>query len=113
MIYIICSRCYISVAIESADIVLVKNSLLDVPTAIQLSKKTMRNIKQNLFWAFAYNVVGIPIAMSLLDAFFGDGWLLNIFAALAMAFSSVSVVTNALRLKNFKPVKYISSHKNT
>ncbi|TDT63655.1 heavy metal translocating P-type ATPase [Fonticella tunisiensis] len=90
------------VAMESADIVLMRSDLMDVPTAIQLSKKTIRNIKQNLFWAFAYNTAGIPIAAGLLYLFGGP--LLNpIFAAGAMAFSSVSVLTNALRLKNFKP----------
>lgn len=90
------------VAMESADIVLMKSDLMDVPTAIQLSKRTIRNIKQNLFWAFGYNVAGIPIAAGFLHLFGGP--LLNpIFAAAAMAFSSVSVVTNALRLKNFKP----------
>jgi len=75
-----------------------------VPTAIQLSKSTIRNIKQNLFWAFGYNVAGIPIAAGVLHLFGGP--LLNpIFAAAAMAFSSVSVVSNALRLKNFKPYR--------
>ena len=92
------------VAIESADIVLMRSDLMDVPTAIQLSKSTIRNIKQNLFWAFAYNVTGIPIAAGLLYLFGGP--LLNpIFAAAAMSLSSVSVLTNALRLKRFKPYK--------
>jgi len=92
------------VAIESADIVLMRSDLMDVPTAIQLSKSTIRNIKQNLFWAFGYNVIGIPIAAGLLHLFGGP--LLNpIFAAAAMSLSSVSVVTNALRLKRFKPYK--------
>ncbi len=90
------------VAMESADIVLMKSDLMDVPTAIHLSKSTIRNIKQNLFWAFGYNVAGIPIAAGILHLFGGP--LLNpIFAAAAMAFSSVSVVSNALRLKRFKP----------
>lgn len=90
------------VAIESADIVLMKSDLLDVVTAIQLSKKTIRNIKQNLFWAFAYNTLGIPIACGVLYIFGGP--LLNpIIAGGAMAFSSISVLTNALRLRNFKP----------
>jgi len=90
------------VAMESADIVLMKSDLMDVPTAIQLSKKTIRNIKQNLFWAFGYNVVGIPVAMGILHIFGGP--LLNpMIAGAAMSFSSVSVVTNALRLKGFKP----------
>ncbi|MDR1410376.1 MAG: cadmium-translocating P-type ATPase [Oscillospiraceae bacterium] len=89
------------VAMESADIVLMRSELTDVPTAIDLSKKTIRNIKQNLFWAFGYNVVGIPIAAGLL--YLLGGPLLNpIFAAAAMSLSSVSVLTNALRLKNFK-----------
>ena len=89
------------VAMESADIVLMKSDLMDVPTAIHLSKSTIRNIKQNLFWAFGYNVAGIPIAAGILHLFGGP--LLNpIFAAAAMAFSSVSVVSNALRLKRFK-----------
>lgn len=90
------------VAMESADIVLMRSDLMDVPAAIQLSKQTIRNIKQNLFWAFAYNTAGIPIAAGLLHVFGGP--LLNpMIAAAAMAFSSVSVVTNALRLKKFKP----------
>ena len=90
------------VAMESADIVLMKSDLMDVPTAIQLSKSTIRNIKQNLFWAFGYNVIGIPIAAGVLHLFGGP--LLNpIFAAAAMSLSSVSVLTNALRLKRFKP----------
>jgi Cu+-exporting ATPase len=75
---------------------------MDVPTAINLSKKTIRNIKQNLFWAFGYNVVGIPIAAGVLHLF-GGPQLNPIFAAAAMSLSSVSVVTNALRLKRFKP----------
>ena len=90
------------VAIESADIVLMKNDLTDVSTAINLSKRTIRNIKQNLCWAFGYNTVGIPIAAGLLYLFGGP--LLNpVFAAAAMSLSSVSVLTNALRLKRFKP----------
>ena len=92
------------VAMESADIVLMKSDLMDVATAIQLSKSTIRNIKQNLFWAFGYNVAGIPIAAGLLFVFGGP--LLNpMFAAAAMSMSSVSVLTNALRLKRFKPSK--------
>ena len=110
------------VAIESADIVLVKSNTNDVVTAIELSKVTMRDIKQNLFWAFCYNVIGIPIAAGVLHVFrepliassiggfltaiMGKDLLLNpIFAALAMSLSSVSVVTNALRLNFFKPSK--------
>ncbi|SBV97874.1 Copper-exporting P-type ATPase A [uncultured Eubacteriales bacterium] len=89
------------VAMESADIVLMRSDLMDVPTGILLSKKTIRNIKQNLFWAFAYNVIGIPVAAGVLYLFGGP--LLNpIFAAAAMSLSSVSVLTNALRLKRFK-----------
>jgi Cu+-exporting ATPase len=81
-----------------------RSDLEDVPAAINLSKKTIRNIKQNLFWAFGYNVVGIPIAAGLLYLFGGP--LLNpIFAAAAMSMSSVSVVTNALRLKRFRVEK--------
>lgn len=91
------------VAMESADIVLMKSDLKDVATAIQLSRKTIANIKQNLFWAFAYNVLGIPVAMGVL--YLLGGPLLNpIIAALAMSFSSVSVLSNALRLKRFKPI---------
>jgi Cu+-exporting ATPase len=90
------------VAMESADIVLMRSQLTDVPTAINLSKRTIRNIKQNLFWAFGYNVVGIPVAAGALHLFGGP--LLNpIFAAAAMSLSSVSVLTNALRLKRFAP----------
>ncbi len=92
------------VAMESADIVLMRSDLMDVATALQLSKKTITNIKQNLFWAFGYNILGIPVAMGVLHLFGGP--LLNpIIAALAMSFSSVSVLTNALRLKGFKPVR--------
>lgn len=93
------------VAIESADIVLMQSDLLDVVTAIKLSKKTIRNIKQNLFWAFAYNTAGIPIAAGVLFLF-GGPKLNPMIAGGAMAFSSVSVVMNALRLKYFKPVKH-------
>lgn len=90
------------VAIESADIVLMKSDLLDAVTAIKLSKATLRNIKQNLFWAFFYNAVGIPIAAGVFYALLG--WKLNpMYAAAAMSLSSVCVVTNALRLKRFKP----------
>lgn len=90
------------VAIESADIVLMRGDLMDVPTALELSKSTITNIKQNLFWAFGYNTLGIPVAMGLLHLFGGP--LLNpMIAGAAMSLSSVSVVTNALRLKRFKP----------
>ena len=92
------------VAMESADIVLMRSDLMDVPTAIKLSKSTIRNIKQNLFWAFGYNVVGIPIAAGVLHIF-GGPQLNPIFAAAAMALSSVSVLANALRLRGFKPYK--------
>ena len=89
------------VAIESADIVLMKSDLMDVSTAIKLSKATIRNIKENLFWAFAYNVLGIPVAMGLLHLFGGP--LLNpMIAAAAMSLISVSVLLNALRLRRFK-----------
>lgn len=89
------------VAIESADVVLMKSDLMDVVTAIKLSRATIRNVKQNLFWAFIYNIAGIPLAAGVFYAFGGP--LLNpIFAGAAMAFSSVSVVTNALRLRRFK-----------
>ena len=91
------------VAIESADIVLMRSDLMDVPTAVELSRATIKNIKENLFWAFAYNVLGIPVAMGLLHLFGGP--LLNpMIAGAAMSFSSVSVLLNALRLKRFTPV---------
>jgi P-type Cu+ transporter len=90
------------VAIAASDITLISGDLSGIVTAIQLSRATMANIRQNLFFAFVYNVAGIPIAAGILYPFFG--WLLNpIIAGAAMAFSSVSVVTNALRLRNFKP----------
>ena len=90
------------VAIESADIVLMHSKLGDVPLALDLSRATIRNIKQNLFWAFAYNVIGIPIAMGVLYIFGGP--LLNpMIAGAAMSLSSVSVVTNALRLRRYTP----------
>ena len=90
------------VAIESADIVLMKSDLMDAVTAVQLSRATIRNIRQNLFWAFFYNSVGIPLAAGV---FYGLlGWKLNpMFGAAAMSLSSVCVVGNALRLKLFKP----------
>ncbi|QOR35283.1 copper-translocating P-type ATPase [Clostridium sp. 'deep sea'] len=91
------------IAMDSADIVLMRSDLNDVSTAIELSKATIKNIKQNLFWAFAYNSAGIPLATGLFHSF---GLLLNpMFGAAAMSLSSVSVVTNALRLRNFKPKK--------
>ncbi|MFT9098482.1 heavy metal translocating P-type ATPase [Liquorilactobacillus sp.] len=92
------------VAVAAADIVLLHNDLLDVVTAYQLSKATIRNIKENLFWAFAYNILGIPVAMGGL--FLLGGPLLNpMIAGAAMSFSSVSVLLNALRLRSFRPSK--------
>ena len=89
------------VAIESADIVLMKSDLRDVPTAIRLSRAVLRNIKQNLFWAFFYNTLGIPLAAGAFYALLD--WQLNpMFAAAAMSMSSVCVVSNALRLRLFK-----------
>lgn len=90
------------VAMESADIVLMRSDLMDVPTAVELSKATIKNIKENLFWAFAYNTLGIPVAMGVLHLF-GGPLLSPMIAAAAMSFSSVSVLLNALRLKGFKP----------
>ncbi len=90
------------VAMESADIVLMRSDLMDVPTAVELSKETIKNIRENLFWAFAYNILGIPVAMGLLYLF-GGPLLSPVIAAAAMSFSSVSVLLNALRLKRFKP----------
>lgn len=87
------------IAIESADTVLMQNDLVGVAKAIDLSHATIRNIKQNLFWAFGYNVIGIPIAMGVLY-FFGGPLLSPMFAALAMSLSSVSVLLNALRLRS-------------
>ena len=86
------------VAIESADIVLMKSDLVDAVTAVELSRATIRNVKQNLFWAFFYNVIGIPMTAGLF------GFQLDpMFAAAAMSLSSVTVVSNALRLRFFKP----------
>lgn len=90
------------VAIAASDITLISGDLAGIVTALQLSRATMQNIRQNLFFAFIYNVAGIPIAAGILFPLWG--WLLNpIIAGAAMAFSSVSVVTNALRLRNFQP----------
>ena len=92
----------IDVAIESGDVVLMKGDLSGVLTALSLSRSTVRNIKQNLFWAFAFNILGIPVAAGLLHIF-GGPTLSPMFAAAAMSLSSVTVVSNALRLKFFKP----------
>ncbi len=90
------------VAMETGDIVLIRSDLIDVVAAIQLSRKTMTKIRQNLFWALGYNTAGIPIAAGVLFPFFGI--LLNpIVAAGAMALSSVSVVSNAALLKRYTP----------
>lgn len=89
------------IAVESADVVLVKNDLLDVVTAIDLSKKVINNIKMNLFWAFFYNIIGIPVAAGVFYLSFGLK-LSPMIGAAAMSFSSVCVVTNALRLRKFK-----------
>ncbi|MBD2693657.1 heavy metal translocating P-type ATPase [Anabaena catenula] len=90
------------IAIAASDITLISGDLQGIVTAIQLSRATINNIQQNLFFAFIYNIIGIPIAAGILYPIFG--WLLNpIIAGAAMAFSSVSVVTNALRLRNFQP----------
>ena len=90
------------VAIESSDVVLMRSDLLDVVSALELSKATIKNIKQNLFWAFFYNTIGIPLAAGLLFPAFGIK-LSPMFAAFAMSLSSVFVVNNALRLRRFKP----------
>lgn len=99
------------IAIDCADIVLMKSSLSDAVTAIELSKATMKNIKTNLFWAFFYNALGIPIAAGALFPFFGLR-LNPMIGSAAMSLSSVSVVTNALRLKKFKGSVVASSFKN-
>ena len=96
------------IAIESADVVLMKSDLLDAVTAIELSKSVIRNIKQNLFWAFFYNAIGIPLAAGVFYSFLG--WKLSpMFGAAAMSLSSVCVVSNALRLKFFKPRHAVSA----
>jgi P-type E1-E2 ATPase len=90
------------IALESADIILMKSDIFDVVNAIRLAKKVVNNIRLNLFWAFFYNVVAIPVAAGLFYYTF-DGLLLDpMIAALAMAFSSITVVLNALRLKTFR-----------
>ena len=89
------------IAIEAAGLILMRNDLLDVVKALQLSRAVIRNIKLNLFWAFFYNMLGIPLAAGVFFPVFG--WTLSpMFAAAAMSLSSVSVVSNALRLKRFK-----------
>ncbi len=95
----------IDVAIESGDIVLMRGDLGGVLTALDLSRATVRNIRQNLFWAFIYNVLGLPVAAGVLKIFGGPA-LSPMFAGAAMALSSFSVVSNALRLRFFKPKKY-------
>ena len=93
------------IAMETGEIVLIKDDLRDVVTAIDLSAYTLRKIKQNLFWAFFYNIIGIPVAAGILYPFIG--WLLNpALAAAAMAFSSVSVVSNALLMKRYRGRKF-------
>ena len=89
-------------AIESADIVLMKSDLVDAVTAVELSQATIRNVKQNLFWAFFYNAICIPVAAGVL-AIWGGPQLSPMLGAAAMSFSSVCVVSNALRLRFFKP----------
>jgi Cu+-exporting ATPase len=90
------------VAIEASDVTLIKDDLRVVASAMRLSRRTMRTIRMNLFWAFFYNVIGIPVAAGVLYPFFGAAGLLNpMYASAAMAFSSVSVVSNSLRLKRF------------
>ena len=89
------------VAIDASDITLIRGDLRGVVTAIALSRATIRTIRQNLFWAFIYNVIGIPVAAGVLYPIFG--WLLSpVLASAAMSFSSVSVVTNSLRLRRFR-----------
>ena len=98
------------VAIDAADVVLMKSSLSDVPAAIRLSRATLRNIHENLFWAFIYNTIGIPLAAGVFIPLLG--WQLNpMFAAAAMSLSSFSVVTNALRLNFFRMHDSTRDHK--
>jgi Cu+-exporting ATPase len=94
------------VAVEAADVALMRGDLAGVANAIELSRRTMRTMKQNLFWAFGYNVIGIPLAAGVLYPAFG--WLLSpVIASAAMAFSSVSVVANSLRLRQARIVPAI------
>ena len=98
------------VAIDAADVVLMKSRLLDVPAAIRLSRATLRNIHENLFWAFIYNIIGIPLAAGVFIHLLG--WQLNpMFAAAAMSLSSFCVVTNALRLNFFRMYDSKRDHK--
>jgi len=100
------------IAIESADVVLLRSDLIDVVSTLRLSKAVIRNIKQNLFWAFFYNIIGIPLAAGVFYILLG--WKLNpMFAAAAMSFSSVTVVLNALRLTRFKPTVSLSKKINS
>ncbi|HVF88344.1 MAG TPA: haloacid dehalogenase, partial [Pyrinomonadaceae bacterium] len=90
------------VAIEASDVTLIRGDLGGVVTAIALSRATIRTVRQNLFWAFVYNILGIPIAAGMLYPL--TGWLLSpIIASAAMSLSSVSVVANSLRLRRFRP----------
>ena len=98
------------IAMESADVVLMNNSLMGIYHAVALSKATIKNIKQNLFWAFFYNALGIPVAAGALYPAFGI-LLSPMIGAAAMSFSSVFVVTNALRLRMFKVKNYVGSVK--
>lgn len=99
------------IAIDSADIVLMKNDLLDVVTTIELSRAVLKNIKENLFWAFIYNVICIPLAAGAFYSLLG--WQLEpMFGTVAMSLSSICVVSNALRLKRFKPKKIKSADEN-
>ena len=99
------------IAIEQADIVLVKNDLMDAVKAVKLSKATIKTIKQNLFWAFIYNLIGIPLAAGVLYPSFGIQ-LSPMIGAAAMSFSSLFVVSNALRLRFFKPLNKVNNVKN-
>ena len=100
------------VAIDSADIILMKSRLTDVITAVKLSRDVIRNIKENLFWAFFYNIIGIPLAAGVWYPMFGIR-LNPMFGAAAMSLSSLFVVGNALRLRNFKPYVYKEACKNS
>jgi Cu2+-exporting ATPase len=100
------------VAIDAADVVLMQNRLSDVAAAVRLSRATLRNIRENLFWAFVYNIIGIPLAAGLFIA--ALGWEMNpMFGAAAMSLSSFCVVTNALRLNFVKLRPHLGGHKQT